>query len=769
MAEGHLRIKTKLDNSSLSKELKSAQKELDRFKKQEEKITSKNLEIEAKLNLDDSNYLKKRAEIERKRNIEIQANTRYSGKTPIIDSSKEQKINTKYDNQLANLGLKMEQGINKANYEMEKNNEAIKKCKKSQEEWNKKIEDTKKKMQLSELNNVKYKVDNIGNSMTDVVKKVGKWALAVFGVRSAYNAVRGAASTLSQYNKQLATDISYIQFALAKVLEPIIKALVSLVFKLLSYVNYLAKAWFNVDLFAKSSTKNFNKANTSAKKMSKTLTGWDEISQLQNNSDASSGMTAPSMDLSSMDDNFEPPEWLDVIKDFGQWIIDYWKEIVIAIGLVGLAIGGIKLFNFIKDVKDTKKGVGELGGTFKGFFDSLGKATEFIALLGGIALVVQSVTGLIDTFSQSGMTLGEVAGLLGIVLGELAGTFLILMGAMTLLEPSWQSIAGAVVIFGGLTLVIASVTKLIDTFSKSGLKLTDVIGLMLTILVTIVALMSSIAIIGPLMSAGLGPFALVIAGICATLLVMAVTLPPILEAVENFITGIAPSLIQLIITINNCINNTIYALGTVLPPIIQSVGDLFFKIFQGISLVIETVGNVIVKIMSTASTMVSTVLRSILNFINQLGPAINNFVDGAILAVTKLINFLISGIEYMINTLIIGGINNLIAAVNNIPLVDIPKLPKVRIERFKPILMASGGIIDVPKRGVPLANNVVGGEAGAEGVLPLTNEDTMARLGREIGQWITLNVDLTTKIDLRTLYREFIRYAKEQNFARNGV
>ena len=105
----------------------------------------------------------------------------------------------------------------------------------------------------TDLSNIQKSIDNVGKSTSNTIKKVGKWALAIFGVRSAYMFVRQAASTLAQYNDQIATDLEYIRFSLASSLQPVIEGLIQLVYKLLTYVNYIAYAWFRVDLFANAS------------------------------------------------------------------------------------------------------------------------------------------------------------------------------------------------------------------------------------------------------------------------------------------------------------------------------------------------------------------------------------------------------------------------------------------------------------------------------------------------------------------------------------
>lgn len=399
-----------------------------------------------------------------------------------------------------------------------------------------------------------------------------------------------------------------------------------------------------------------------------------------------------------------------------------------------------------------------------------GKAAEAIAILGGLALVISQVTGLITAFSESGLGLGQVAGLLGIVLGELAVAFIAIAAATKLMD--WQGIVGAAVILGGFAIVINQVTNLIDVFAKSGLKLNDVIGLMATVFVTILALMGSVALIGPAMTAGLGPFLVLIAGISAVLLVLAVTIPEILNALGDFYKKVAPSVSQVIRTIGEQIQNIIKQLGQTLPPIINSVGNLFLKIFKGISGVIDTVGDNMVKVLRTVQSLIVTTLSSFLNFIYQLGPAIDNFVSHAIVSTTRLINFIVSGIEYLVNNVVVSGINKIISSLNGIGKyvgINISPISEQYIPRFVPRLY-TGALINNPGKGVPVANGrAIAGEAGMEGILPLTDSQAMAELGKEIGKWIVVNLQNVTKLDSRVISRQMKKVANEKSFARNGV
>lgn len=176
--------------------------------------------------------------------------------------------------------------------------------------------------------NIGDSIDNIGNSISRIIKKVTRWGLAVFGIRSAYLAVRQAMSTISQYDEQLATDIEYMKNALAFVLEPVVRAIVNLMKQLMFYVGYIVKAWTGKNIF-ENANKSLKGANKQAKQLSKTMAGFDEMNVL---SDTSGGATggggvSPSFDLSGIED-FEPPRWLIIIKDIGQWIIDNWQQVL---------------------------------------------------------------------------------------------------------------------------------------------------------------------------------------------------------------------------------------------------------------------------------------------------------------------------------------------------------------------------------------------------------------------------------------------------------
>jgi phage-related protein len=593
------------------------------------------------------------------------------------------------------------------------NEQAMANLRKEIEKTNNKLVDLKQKQEnlnRTDLSEAEKKVNKVGNSVSSVIKKISKWSLAIFGIRSAYNAIRNAMSLVEGNNEKIANQINTMKMAVANALTPVIQKILDLVKTLMLYINYIAFRLTGKNLF--DFTKAFKDANKNsaetAKNVGKMTAGFDEMNVINDTSASSSGGSGAGSLENPFEnwENFEPPKWLVIVTDVLDWIKTNWKAIVVAILAIGSAFLIFKGFQFFKDLfsKKTADDIATAGTSFTGFFDAVGKGIEAIAILGGLALVIYAVTDMINTFSESGLKVTDVLGLMGTIIGSLV----VLITSLTVATQFLQS---------------------------------------------------------PLAMAGL---AVLTASISTILLVISVTLPTILDALSKFIVNVGPTLNKILETIGTNISIIIYALGTSLPPIINSVGDLFEKIFNGISKVVSAVGGVIVSVLNTAKSLVTTVLKSILDFINKLGPAINNFVDNAIKAVTKLINFMISGIEYLVNTLIVKGINKIIKAVNSVAEyvgITIPVVPEFSIPKFVPKL-AVGGIVNMPGKGVPIGGAITG-EVSKEGVIPLTDSQAMQELGQTIGKYITINANITNTMNGRVISRELQKINTNNDFAFN--
>ena len=183
-----------------------------------------------------------------------------------------------------------------------------------------------------DLSGVQTGIDNVNKGLTKTVKKVTKWGLAIFGVRSAYMAVRSAMNTISQYEDGMKNNIDYIKYALAYTLKPIVEWILNAVVKLLQYVNYIAKAWTGKNLFKTADAfKNAQKgAKGLNKELQKTTASFDEMNVLQDTKSSSGGadIIAPNIDLTGM--KGEVPQWL-------KWIVDN-KDLILSV-FTGVNVG----------------------------------------------------------------------------------------------------------------------------------------------------------------------------------------------------------------------------------------------------------------------------------------------------------------------------------------------------------------------------------------------------------------------------------------------
>ena len=176
-----------------------------------------------------------------------------------------------------------------------------------------------------ELDKVEKQLRKVGNSINKIVSKVGRWALAVIGVRSAYSLVRRSISELSQTDDGLKARIDYVTWAIANTLKPLIEWVIKAIYNILGIVGGIVKLITGKNIFKKSGVKDFqkslNSSNKTAKELRKTLAGFDEMNIL--NEDGSVGTKIPGsggvnipVDMPDLDELSN--SWADKITKFGK-------------------------------------------------------------------------------------------------------------------------------------------------------------------------------------------------------------------------------------------------------------------------------------------------------------------------------------------------------------------------------------------------------------------------------------------------------------------
>ena len=226
----------------------------------------------------------------------------------------------------------------KLNNAVDRTTLAYKQTKDNVTSYKTKIESVNMQKQQAQVDQLKNRFNKMNTSVSSSIKHIGRLALGIFSVASAYRLMSAASSTLGQYDKQYATNLEYIRYLIAQAIAPALKYVVNLASTLLSYLNYILNAWFGITLFSKNSAKNFMKAKNSTGGISKNTgkikkdlqtTPFDEMNVLSDTSSSgTSGAVAPSIDPSLL--KGEVPDWL-------KWLADN-KDLILAV-MAGVGAG----------------------------------------------------------------------------------------------------------------------------------------------------------------------------------------------------------------------------------------------------------------------------------------------------------------------------------------------------------------------------------------------------------------------------------------------
>lgn len=373
MADGSIMIETQLSTDKFDKQIINLEKKI----KDEENKSE--LKLKAKLQAEDElkrhkqaifeieqEYEKTSQQVEHLQNI-MSKQSRGISLTPqeFTDLQGSEKVianNEKIGETLDKMYAK-EVKLNNA---VDRTTLAYKQTKDNVTSYKTKIESVNLQKQQAQVSQLKKGFQKVNTSVSSSIKHIGRLALGIISVASAYRLMSSASSTLGQYDEQYATNLEYIRYLIAQAIAPALKYVVNLASTLLSYLNYILNAWFGITLFSKNSAKNFMNAKNSTGGISKNTgkikkdlqtTPFDEMNILTDTSDSGTsggtggGGIAPSIDPSILQG--EVPDWLKWIADNKDLILSImagitagllaWKlglDAIKALG-IGLLIAGI--------------------------------------------------------------------------------------------------------------------------------------------------------------------------------------------------------------------------------------------------------------------------------------------------------------------------------------------------------------------------------------------------------------------------------------------
>ena len=431
MADGSIMIETKLSTDKFDKQIVNLEK---RIKEEENKSE---LKLKAKLQAEDElkrhkqaifeieqEYEKTSQQVEHLQSI-MSKQSRGISLTPqeFTDLQGSEKIisnNEKIGETLDKMYAK-EVKLNNA---VDRTSLAYSQIQSNVSAYKAKIESVNIQKQQAQVDQLKNGFNKMNTSVSSSIKHIGRLALGIFSVASAYRLMSSASSTLGQYDEQYATNLEYIRYLIAQAIAPALKYVVNLASTLLSYLNYILNAWFGITLFSKNSSKNFMKARESTSKIKKDLqtTPFDEMNVLSDTSSSgTSGAVAPSIDPSLF--KGKVPDWLKWIANNKNLILSVmagvgagllaWKlglEGIKALG-IGLMISGIvyaisSLLQYLKDRtwKNFGKIIQGIGIAIIGLGAIIGSVP--VAVAGAIVLIVGTIVKYweqIKAFLQKGI------------------------------------------------------------------------------------------------------------------------------------------------------------------------------------------------------------------------------------------------------------------------------------------------------------------------------------------------------------------------------
>jgi hypothetical protein len=130
--------------------------------------------------------------------------------------------------------------------------------------------------------------NKIQDGMNKSLKSAKRFTLSLFGIQSVYRLLSRASSAYLAQDTETSSKIQSAWIGLGSVFAPLLEKIANFVIKAVKYINVFIKALTGTDFLANAMAKSMDKANKSAGKLSKTLAGFDEITNLDDNAGGAS-------------------------------------------------------------------------------------------------------------------------------------------------------------------------------------------------------------------------------------------------------------------------------------------------------------------------------------------------------------------------------------------------------------------------------------------------------------------------------------------------
>lgn len=273
-----------------------------------------------------------------------------------------------------------------------------------QEKLNQQIDITRTNLEKTnnQIINLKTKIQSLNNTSVDTgknindnfdkgIKKIKNLALSLFSLRSIYTLVSKASSAYLSQDTELANKLQSTWSALGGFLAPLIEWIGNLVAKAVGYLNVFVKALTGVDYVANANAKALSKQAKAQKDLNKQTFAFDEVNKLNDTSkdskDNSNSMIFQTPDL---DDRI-----VKKLQDLAYWIKENWSWLKLLGEMFLIVFGAYKIAKLLSNIS-------KLIGSAKGLTGLAGLSSLLNGLLiiGGIAITIYLVGNIIKEVKQ---------------------------------------------------------------------------------------------------------------------------------------------------------------------------------------------------------------------------------------------------------------------------------------------------------------------------------------------------------------------------------
>lgn len=827
MADGTIRVSTKLDTSGIKADIKELEKELNNVRKEQAKV-------EAEAN-------KAREKFDKEREIDSQFSDEFSHREDIdkraakeLDGimEKQEALNAKekeYTAMLeqANAKLRERSTLTQASKELDwaARGEALASKITTQEQYNSLLEETRAKMEAIEraaerialahgvskdellaanptyqklsdtmgvltsrtytfesasrkagqtaetsMRRVKRESNGLGTAIQGAIKRFGKMALAIFGIRGAYRAVRMAVVEYLATNEELAGQVQALKSVFAQVLGPAIEFVINLLLKAIAVVNAFVAALTGINFVARANAAALKKQAQAGGGGGNSTASFDEQTKLSGGGGGGSNVaTLPdgsTIDLSFLDPLMEAIQkfkedispLIETVGNLFKWL---WAEVLVPFG--DWAANGV-LAGFLNI----------LGGAALVLNDALlllqpvaqwlwDNVLEPIASwTGGIIVDVLNAIG--DWIHKHHETLGTVAGVVGAIVAVLWGVPTVLgliQGALALLFSPVTLIVGAV---GGLIAIFVTCYDECVGFRDGMDKVWQGIKDIFFAAIDFIKAMFKGDWAGMedaeerLVAAAKNLWEGLVEGLKAGW-----------EWCKEKVAAIWGKIVEKFRQIFGIHSPSTLFQGfgrNMMEGLTNGIKNAISKVTSACSQIWSAIKGVFSNVSGWFKDKFTAAWTAVKNVFSTGGKIFDGIKEGIADTFKTIVNGLITGI----NKVIAAPFNSINSILNRIRSIEVlGTTPFSGMWSYNPLAvpqipkLARGGIVNRPGRGVP----AIIGEAGREAVLPLDNHtEWMDILADKINGSGTITIPIY--MDGKKMYTYFVDVAKRKAFAANG-